>query len=285
MQILHRISEQAWNNTWEKVIGQPISTIMIAAFIFLIVFILARVYRGKEYASDWLFDTIAGIVAIIIVATGTFLVEMLIIVPLNMIGYDETQIGTLTNSVTSLEIATNDLSAQKDSIQKNLDKDEASIKAIAAIAGMTNGNLVENLGTVPVTLNEIQQDIKSTKDRMFAPIKCETFHLSDSNRVFVFFSTNYGPQLFFKLKHIPIEDSIQIIAQGVGSQAPLMMKGAERNVVWVQFSDLGGLKDINFVFTYKLDVENTNLIRAISTNYGAMFFDNVHQEFENPTDE
>ncbi|HZF01098.1 MAG TPA: hypothetical protein VE344_04310 [Methylomirabilota bacterium] len=56
-----QVIQKAWDNTWETVIGQPISTIMIAVLTFLIAFGLARKYRGKEYAKDWLFDAVAGV--------------------------------------------------------------------------------------------------------------------------------------------------------------------------------------------------------------------------------
>jgi hypothetical protein len=285
MHIWRQVAQKAWDATWEKVVGQTALTIMIAVLIFLVVFVIARIWRGKEFANDWLFESIAGACAVIVVFGIVFLAEALIIVPIHMIAGQQSQIGDLTNTVASLTVSNGNLSTANSTLQKTVEKDDAVLKAVAVITGITNGTFAENLEKIPSRLDEMQADIKNTQSKLFAARKQESFRVSDTNRILLYSSTNHGPRIFFKLKHIPIKNSIEGITQSPMGQMPLWGIESRDNIIWITVFNFAGLDQNTFTFTYSLSGNDTNIFKTLWINNGDVYFDNHRQVFVDIPDE
>lgn len=216
----------------------------------------------------------------------SFVISTVFVAPFLKQKSAQTQIGDLTNTVASLSVSNSNLSAENNSLQKTVEEDKTVLKVVAVITGITNGTFAENLEKIPARLDEMQHDLKNTKDRLFANKKQESFRLSDTNRVTVFTGiTNHGPVIFFKLKHVPIENGIRGTVQGPAGQYPLLDVGTYENVLWVSFPNLNGLEQVTFFFEYSLNINDTNLIKTVWINNGQIFLNNTHLSLNEPKDE
>jgi len=285
MNVCFQIARKALVDTWDIVIGQPISSIIIALFVFVIAITIARQWRGKDYARDWLNDALIGVCAIVVVGIVVLLLETFL-VPINMISEAQMKLESMTNTVFSLEADKSNLDNQRSVLQTTVDKDDAALRAVGAVTGYTNGTFAQNAELILSKVNQMQIELKSLDDRIFAPKRAETFSLSQTNVVTILLTTNRGPEVFLRLKYPPIPESISGIFQGPNnSQTPLILNGFRENVLWFQFPNLDGLDGAKFVITYSVDAKDTNIIHKVSTNENEIYFDSIPQRMVNPIDE
>jgi hypothetical protein len=268
MPVWRQIIQRAWGDTWEKVVGQTVSTIVIAILIFTVVFLLARLFRGKEYAQDWLFDAVAGVCAVIIVGVLVFLAETFFVVPARLISEAQNQNSGLTNTVVSLTTSNDNLFTQKGEIQKKYDQDEVVIRAVQTVTGNTNGTSEQNLKNLSVKVEEMQNEIKNSAVKIAADTYVEQFLASDSNRCWILITdTNSNTKLLFlKMKHAPLDFNIQgwVSSPSLPTQSPLTSLNHVHNIVYTYCSGAWSLKDGLFSIQYVKDEDDTNVIKNVA---------------------
>jgi hypothetical protein len=282
MHIWASIARKAALAAWDLVVGQPISTIIIAGLAFIIVFFIARKLRGKEYANDWLFDAMAGLSSIILIGVVVFFAEILLFVPSKMMEAQQSQIADLTNAVSSLQTTNASLSEDKIKLQTSLNNDETVLKAVAVVTGTTNLPSPENIHKILNDIATMQHEMRKAEDILFGEKKTEVFSPSDTNRVTILISTNAGPRIFFKLKRPAIFSTIECMVQCKDGQEPMILNGEVENITWMTMTDLVGLDAFHFAFIYSIDPGQTNLVKTIMTNNDSIYFDGVRQIFNDP---
>jgi hypothetical protein len=275
MQQWHQIISRAFGDTWDLVVGQTFWTIMIAVAVFAVGFLIARKWRGKDYAQDWFTDAVIGFCSIVLVAIGVFCFEVIFVAPAKIIKESQEQVSDLTNQVNTLQSNNTVLIGETNTLQKQVDGDNSALVAVAAVTGYTNRAFAQNAEDILSKLNKIGGDVQKVKNRLYAAESVEKYKVGNTNHVMVRLSPNQGPSIFFRLKYRPIGGTVQATMQCPTEQSPLIMNGIDKNVIWSNFPNGEDLNQYEFIFSYLIDTENTNIIDRVYTNNGNLFFDNV----------
>lgn len=257
---------------------------MIAALVFLIAFLLARILRGKEYAKDWIFDGFVGLAGIVLVGVCVFVYQLVLVMPQKLDSEQRSSISKLSKVTNSLSASIINLSSQVAALEKQHERDSSALEAVAAVTGATNGTFIQNAEHLMDKVTDIQSELSRINDNLYAPQATESFSLIDTNRVTVFYPTNGGPEVFFKLRGVPLQGTVTGMAQGgtVLGQVPLLINGVFRNVAWIVFPELTGLDKTTFIIFYRIDKNQTNIVHNVWTNKGNLMFDHTHLNIQWP---
>ena len=101
------------------------------------------------------------------------------------------------------------------------------------------------------------EDVQFLVENLFSKMATEDFSGSDSNSVTILTFSNGAQQVFFKLKEVPVLNSLQGV-QLSPMQMPLVDVGYEENIAFTYFEPASGPGNSKFQFRYVPDSRRTN---------------------------
>jgi len=189
------------------------------------------------------------------------------------------QVNDVQSTTTAMQKELSEHQVKIDEHQKQLDDAQSKfLKSQDEIARQQTGlsNQLQRTSILQASLDSVQtnvlnqedqiQDVQFLVNNLYSKTVVENISGSDTNNVFVINRTNGPPLVFFRLKHIPIANSVRGIASASGGQFPLMPFSGNTQNMLVTYWNGPDPRANAYNFEYVNNSKDTNLMGDAEIN-------------------